>query len=101
MEPPVDTPGDWVERDAFSGRKSFGFFVCQCGKRWLSAHAFPNYTQGCKSCEDTCLPRYLWVNQHSSFEDYFEDDKDRDNKSPHDRERCEACAKGVCLESDY
>lgn len=87
--------GMWVSRVSFKGHKSFGCFVCtSCNNRWLSAHAFPQHTQGCKKCDQHTLPMFMWVNQHSSSDS----DKHRKNTGkPHDMERCSACAAGICI----
>lgn len=96
---PVDTAGSWVNRDQFTGPKSFGFFQCSnCFKTWLSAHAFPKYKQGCKSCELESLPVLLWKNEgiDTRNRERFEDED-----KPHDHVRCEACRQGVCLRAYY
>jgi uncharacterized C2H2 Zn-finger protein len=91
--PPVSTPGYWTLREDFLGRKSFGFYICDCGKRWGSAHSFPKYKQGCQACEEECYPHWLWVN---TFPRDPQEPKP-DSASPHDRSRCEACQHGQCL----
>ena len=91
---PVDDPGEWVLRDNFSGRKSFGFFLCKkCRKRWTSAHSYPNYTQGCKTCKAKNLPALMWVN---SFDSERRDRVFDESKKPHARHLCAACKAGVC-----
>jgi hypothetical protein len=90
---PVPTPGHWVVREEFRGRKSFGFFLCDCGKQWGSAHSFPDYTQGCQTCEDDCFPRWLWVNTVRRDPITLT----QSSVSPHDRTRCAACHDGKCL----
>ena len=98
--PPVpDLEGEWVEPSNFHGTKSFGFFVCQkCATTptWYSAHAFPNFKQGCKVCNAESFPQFLWQNAvRTAREDRHESDK---LKGPHQSERCEACRAGVCVE---
>eukprot|EP00450_Noctiluca_scintillans_P000982 CAMPEP_0194494256 /NCGR_PEP_ID=MMETSP0253-20130528/12218_1 /TAXON_ID=2966 /ORGANISM="Noctiluca scintillans" /LENGTH=236 /DNA_ID=CAMNT_0039335351 /DNA_START=62 /DNA_END=772 /DNA_ORIENTATION=- len=89
---PVDSPGRWVPRDEFRGRKSFGFFVCTCGNRWKSAHAQPKYRQGCQRCEQQSLAMCLWYNEGPDTRPERETDDDK----PHDSARCEACKHGDC-----
>lgn len=101
LEAPVNSDGEWVWRADFEGTKSFGFFKCDkrkngCGKTWVSAHAFPNYTQGCKRCERSSHPVALWLNydhEYSSDDGFSSDEFD----TPHDMARCAACRAGVCL----
>ena len=48
-EAPVGNPGKWITPDAFLGgaqRKSFGWFQCHCGHRWISAHAVKSNRRG-------------------------------------------------------
>ena len=59
-EPPVNDPGEWVYTADFKGKKSFGFFVCSCGRTWTTAHAYKEYKQGCQGCEKESLPYYMW-----------------------------------------
>lgn len=93
--PPVSSPGQWVPRDEFKGKKSFGAYRCDdCDKTWISAHAFRDYHQGCQNCETENLPLWMWKN----FQRNSELVADRDSNSPHDRARCEACKAGVCLD---
>eukprot|EP00445_Apocalathium_hangoei_P017794 CAMPEP_0203891752 /NCGR_PEP_ID=MMETSP0359-20131031/35009_1 /ASSEMBLY_ACC=CAM_ASM_000338 /TAXON_ID=268821 /ORGANISM="Scrippsiella Hangoei, Strain SHTV-5" /LENGTH=194 /DNA_ID=CAMNT_0050813589 /DNA_START=40 /DNA_END=624 /DNA_ORIENTATION=+ len=99
-DPPVDEAGRWVEREEFEGRKSFAFFRCECRKTWKTAHGYPDYTQDCKSCDASCLPTYMWVND----EQRLHPDGDRRQSSddvgtPHDSARCEACRLGVCSQA--
>ena len=97
LEPPVNTPGYWILRNAFNGIKSFGVFVCEnkkCNNRWKSAHAYKIYRQGCKSCDQYTLPTYMWVNENTHIRD---NDAIKDTDKPHDSERCEACKVGVCI----
>ena len=100
LKPPVDAEGEWVPRDEFSGKKSFGAFQCSrraggCQEFWVSAHAQPKYTQACRSCGDKCFPAFLWQNKHKYTD---KDDKEgiRDNNKPHLARLCEACRHGDC-----
>ena len=91
---PVDTLGEWVVPIDFTGRKSFGYFECDdCDKTWTSAHAFDEYFQECRSCQEENYPLFLWQNQHPRTRDREEFG---DSKGPHDADRCEACQLGVC-----
>jgi hypothetical protein len=95
---PVDAPGEWVPREEFLGRKSFGWFSCnKCNKSWVSAHAQCIYTQGCKRCETKSYPIYMWKNEGRKQND---ETKKIDTIKPHDSKRCEACKKGDCTEPD-
>ena len=96
--PPVDTLGDWVLTEDFEGRKSFGYFVCRCGRFWLSAHAQPAFRMGCQGCEHEVLPYYMWQNHDKSKRNRRREEDD--NKKPHDSSRCEACRRGVCDRGD-
>jgi len=94
--------GYWVEREHFPGVKSFGLFRCEnqnkkgkrCSKVWSSAHAQTDFGQGCQKCEAFSKPWLMWWNMDKP--------KKHDKKNPdderaaHDRDRCEACRKGVC-----
>mmetsp|Transcript_74904 Transcript_74904/g.211861 ORF Transcript_74904/g.211861 Transcript_74904/m.211861 type:complete len:168 (+) Transcript_74904:98-601(+) len=91
-EPPVGTAGEWVLREEFEGRKSFGYFICDCGRFWTSAHAYKEYSQGCQGCDFMRLPYFLWQN-HEPRSGRPAEDRDA---APHDSERCEACQRGVC-----
>ena len=98
LRPPIpECEGEWVDRQDFSGRKSFGFFACtssSCGgNRWTSAHAYPEYKQACAKCERGYHPLFMWVNYYS---DRSEDVDEEDDRAPHHRQRCEACRRGVC-----
>lgn len=98
-DPPVDTPGKWISREAFrvTGKnKSFGYFKCTCGKFWVSAHSFWEYMQGCQSCERKTFPKLLWDNYTYSRKA----ENDERLNSPHDQQRCDACKAGKCLERD-
>ncbi len=120
---PVDTEGAWVDwwgtlrsmlfradvmtrhdflcewnSDDFEGIKSFGYFECpSCKKTWVSAHSYPDYTQGCKRCDTEYYPKFMWENQ----ERHYPRDEDKtvmeETDKPHDMERCEACRAGLCL----
>ena len=96
-KPPSDPPipgieGEWVERRAFKGKSGFGVFLCFKCNRWQSARAFKNFRQGCKKCEATHLPCFLWWNPGER-----PPPKGDDDDGPHDVTRCEACQKGKCL----
>ena len=95
LRPPVDSPGYWVRCEEFTGRKSFGYFQCGCGKGWMSAHAFPDFMQGCQTCEAESLPTWLWVNISKDVRPR----EDKIDDKPHDRARCEACKAGQCVDS--
>jgi len=93
-EPPVDSAGEWVLRERFRGKKSFGFYACPCGRSWLTAHAQKEYRQGCQGCDTECFPHYMWLNDHPVER---RERADRDEvDGPHDSARCEACRLGVC-----
>lgn len=95
LTPPVDNPGEWVERRDFDEHKSFGAFECpRCHKTWLSAHAFPVYKQGCKKCDRKSFPKFLWKNEHYGGGD---NENKTDSNKPHDITRCDACKDGVCV----
>ena len=99
LKPPVDSPGQWVLRKEFQGRKSFGAFQCvKCTKIWTSAHAYKNFKQGCQRCELEGLPVFMWVNKGKR--DYYAVSDDEE-KPPHDSERCEACRAGECDMARY
>lgn len=87
-----DAEGEWVYTDEFTGRKSFGAYYCHCDAWWISAHAFPKFRQGCKSCGRYVLPRFMWVNE--AWRNPLERREERDG--PHMRALCEACRAGVC-----
>lgn len=102
--PPFEAmEGYWVEREEFTGQKSFGLFQCEkkgkrgklpCTKRWKSAHAQKDFGQGCQACNTFTKPWLMWHNtvQHEKREKKNPDDE----RAAHDRARCEACARGVC-----
>ena len=91
--PPVDGAGEWVERRNFDGEKSFGFFICDCGRYWLTAHCYRDYKQGCKWCEKESLSYYMWENHET---DKRPRRAKRYGDKPHDEQRCEACRRGEC-----
>ena len=96
---PVSTPGAWVPLSDFHGRKSFGYYVCSsasCGNKWVSAHAYPAYKQGCKrrGCQKYSLPTYMWKNDSNEPRDKKKEELI--NKKPHLRWLCEAGKAGVC-----
>ena len=90
---PEGFDGYWVYHKDFTGKKSFGYFICYCKNRWMSAHAFKKYKQGCKKCEAYKYPVCLWVNENKR-----DNDSELEGSSPHDRERCEACRAGECID---
>jgi hypothetical protein len=97
LSPPVDSDGEWVTRDMFVGKKSFGAYQCSrqaagCQDHWISAHAQPKYTQACRVCKEDCLPALMWQNAERG-----EGRKKADaSTKPHLSELCEACAAGDC-----
>merc|ERR1711971_516769 len=100
LRSPVSTPGQWVRREQFGGRKSFGFFSCSnCQRTWTSAHAFREFRQGCQSCDDESYAVYMWenfaVDSDEAYSDESYEKEDREDR-PHDEARCEACRRGVC-----
>ena len=98
-EPPfTGAAGYWMSRENYSGRKSFGWFCCPaCSNRWSSAHAWRDYRQGCRRCEEESHPCCLWMNTERHDSRFRHDDDDK----PHDVERCEACRQGVCRRGLY
>ena len=87
--------GVWVPATEFGGTKSFGRFACAgCKKSWGSAHAYPQFRQGCQACNQKTKPCCMWVNDSDNRNDR-DTDSDED-KAPHDEKRCEACRLGVC-----
>lgn len=91
--PPVDTPGKWLPRSVCTMNKSFGWFLCDCGNKWTSAHAHRRYKQACRDCEEYRLPDYMWLNEPTSEPSA----RARIVDTPHDQGRCEACKAGRCL----
>ena len=99
FDPPfAGAVGEWVEREEFTGRKSFGRFTCRrCRKGWLSAHAMPGFRQGCKACEKKSMPSWMWMNDDNEEEARMgSDEREEGAGRPHDQQRCEACRQGVC-----
>lgn len=98
---PVDSSGQWVTCDRFTGRKSFGFFLCCCSKTWISAHAQPIFTQGCQACEVKSFPHLMWRNDENDERDSR--DRDEVSDKPHDSSRCGACRENCCrvVRRDY
>lgn len=92
-DPPVDGDGEWVHRENFTGNKSFGFFVCSCGRSWTTAHCYKIYKQGCQGCEEESLAYYMWQNHGAQKR---REDRDDIEEKPHDESRCEACRLGKC-----
>jgi hypothetical protein len=86
--------GQWVFAGEFAGKKSFGYYHCDCGKWWLSAHSYRKYYQECQICENECYPTYLWVN--SDDEPSNKEAVPVDLSKPHDKSRCGACQVGKC-----
>eukprot|EP00440_Ansanella_granifera_P047517 gb/GFBE01051468.1/.p1 GENE.gb/GFBE01051468.1/~~gb/GFBE01051468.1/.p1 ORF type:complete len:243 (+),score=25.97 gb/GFBE01051468.1/:1-729(+) len=94
-DPPVETPGEWVQLAQFKGKKSFAYFRCQCGKSWTTAHGYAEYRQDCKSCDEACRPKLMWQNDERVRQGLVIPTRE-DNGIPHDSERCEACRLGKC-----
>lgn len=92
--PPVPSKGKWLIRSDFPKEKSFGYFKCYyCNKTWISAHSFKNYKQGCKKCDSLSFPIYLWLNESSNSQN-----NSSNLQGSHDKNRCQACKAGKCLE---
>lgn len=102
-DPPVPSAGQWISYRVFKeqgGKKSFGYYVCVCGKFWVSAHSQVGARQGCQSCEKYSLPKLMWHNLTIAPRRKAADDNKLD--APHDKARCEACQKsreGDCRKS--
>jgi hypothetical protein len=89
-KPPVDTPGRWVRRAEFNGKKSFGWFECNCGRSWQSAYAETDKWQKCSGCARENYAELMWQNDRSVRR--TSDSKARlDNGKPHRADLCEAC----------
>lgn len=89
-----DADGEWVQPEEFSGKKSFGYFTCDCSACWTSAHAYVQYRQECKTCNSSSHASLFWVN---NFNNYDKQSNSQDEESkPHMRHLCEACRLGVC-----
>ena len=96
-DPPFpDADGHWVASSDFSGRKSFGYFQCECNATWVSAHAYSEYRQDCKTCNDSMFAILFWINNHSDSRSGETGDNGEDESKPHMRHLCEACKLGVC-----
>jgi hypothetical protein len=101
LRPPFEGAlGAWVDRQHFTGTKSFAFFQCTpCGTDWFSAHGRPAFKQACKTCGGFTLARALWRNAQKKAKDALE--REREEKGdPHRRDLCEACKKsanGCCF----
>eukprot|EP01068_Selenidium_serpulae_P019443 Selendium_serpulae@DN6645_c0_g1_i1.p1 len=80
--------GAWVLRERFRGKKSFGWFDCRCNARWISAHAQPDFKQGCKQCDTYRYPTWLWVNTSTHKRGNHAPEKET---TPHLSHLCEAC----------
>lgn len=90
--PELEGKGNWVLRNDFQGKKSFGYYICKkCENNWFSAHAHKVFKQGCQSCEFYNHPIYMWENYEKN------QGKNTGTCGPHDRKRCEACSAGDCL----
>lgn len=89
-----DARGNWVPRIEFHGKKSFGYYTCDCGSIWTSAHAQKQYRQECKSCMASTLAHLMWVNDNIASRNRVKPDEKSDK--PHLRHLCEACNKGDC-----
>eukprot|EP01126_Amoeba_proteus_P065037 TRINITY_DN9180_c0_g1_i1.p1 TRINITY_DN9180_c0_g1~~TRINITY_DN9180_c0_g1_i1.p1 ORF type:complete len:314 (-),score=34.87 TRINITY_DN9180_c0_g1_i1:72-1013(-) len=99
LDPPVDSEGRWVShefllQEGFPKKyKSFGAFECRaCKKKWISAHAYLGYKQGCQRCEKMMKARFMWLNDNTSRKERSR----KENEGPHDASRCEACKLGFC-----
>lgn len=91
-DPPVDDGGSWVQLAHFPHRKSFGWFECECGAYWQSAHTYSDGTrQQCKSCSAWVLPELMWLNKGQR--DALDRAVPGANDKPHQQSRCEKCIK--------
>jgi hypothetical protein len=91
-DPPVDGDGFWVQLAQFPHRKSFGWFECECGAYWQSAHAYRDGTrQQCKSCGAWILPELMWHNTDPRVA--LDRAAPGTSDKPHQRSRCEKCIK--------
>ena len=87
--------GKWVSRDEFHGRSGFSRYECDdCGNRWGSARGMKRFRQACKRCEEWMHPVCMWQNP----KDGVPSTREHDTTDPHDFERCEACARGQCVQ---
>eukprot|EP00418_Pyrodinium_bahamense_P088737 CAMPEP_0179030016 /NCGR_PEP_ID=MMETSP0796-20121207/10352_1 /TAXON_ID=73915 /ORGANISM="Pyrodinium bahamense, Strain pbaha01" /LENGTH=200 /DNA_ID=CAMNT_0020726193 /DNA_START=86 /DNA_END=687 /DNA_ORIENTATION=- len=64
---PLGSPGRWVLRDDFRGRKSFGFFNCNCGNWWTTAHAQKWFMQTCQQCDEESYALYMWQSKRPDY----------------------------------
>jgi hypothetical protein len=84
--------GKWVDREDFTGLKSFGYFLClNCFSCWTSAHAQVRYRQGCTKCDSYFYPIYMWKNKSAKV-----GKKNKEDDLPHLSQYCEACKAGDC-----
>ena len=79
-------------REDYNGVKSFAWYYCTCGKKFMSAHGHKKFMQDCQACEKGLRPKFMWENARQNF--------DR-REAPsghvhHDATRCEACRHGMC-----
>jgi uncharacterized C2H2 Zn-finger protein len=91
-----DADGHWVEPSSFSGNKSFGYFKCECNASWISAHAYSEYRQDCKTCKKSMFAVLFWINNHRDSRSEKAGVEGADDSKPHMRHLCEACKLGVC-----
>ena len=90
--PGMEGKGFWVLAGDFAEHKSFGCFSCPgCGNAWPSAHAFPEYKQGCKMCEMESRPCCLWYNDSEFPREGPAGQASAEHHDAHDQSRCEAC----------
>ena len=93
LKPPYPgCEGEWVLREDYNGVKSFAWYYCTCGKKFMSAHGHKKFMQDCQACEKGLRPKFMWENARQNF--------DR-REAPsghvhHDTTRCEACRHGMC-----
>lgn len=87
--------GQWMRRNDFKGKKSFGYFKCQqCSNQWLSAHAMQHSRQACKSCPTLfVLPCCMWLNTDLKEKGCVREEPD--DCAPHRTDLCEACLTGI------
>jgi hypothetical protein len=81
-----------VLREDYNGVKSFAWYYCACGNKFRSAHGHKEFTQGCKACDKSLRPKFMWKNARQNF---ARREASPDN-APHDTTRCEACRHGEC-----
>jgi hypothetical protein len=89
-DPPVDTSGRWVPRAEFNGKKSFGWFQCDCGHYWQSAHAMKDKWQRCTACSRKDYAELMWLNA-SSVRRTSNSHVREDNGKPHRQDLCQVC----------